>query len=197
MQVIGLRRVPNSLGVLGPLGDEPKGAQLRPLRRSRLPVLLKPLESVRKGRIVRGLVRELADHQRERLGVPKPIPEFPPVTSAVLPLRRCMTLPLPVSRSLASTPFRCPALSRPAAGADVAGQYERFSESLRVASICAFTVASFCSTAAMASAPATKRCGSVSESESVTIAWASFLGSPPCLPCMPFHAETVCLTRSA
>src|SRR5580704_13403686 len=121
MQVTGHRRVPNSLGVLGPLDDEPKGAQLRPLRRSRLPVLLKPLESVRKGRIVRGLVRELADQQRERLGVPKPIREFPPVTSAVLPLRRCMTLPLPVLRSLASTPFRCPALSRPAAGADVAG----------------------------------------------------------------------------
>jgi hypothetical protein len=42
---------------------------VRALMTPRPPVLFKPLESVRERRIVRGLVRELADQQRERLGV--------------------------------------------------------------------------------------------------------------------------------
>jgi len=37
---------------------------------TKLPMLLKPLESVRERRIVRGLVRELADQKRERPGAP-------------------------------------------------------------------------------------------------------------------------------
>src|SRR5215213_5025117 len=55
----------------------------------------------------------------------------------------------------------------------------------------------FCSTVAIASAPAAKRSGGSSWPASRTSASASLAGSPPCWPFMLFHTATVCSVRSA